>query len=84
MIAIGAMNALGEHGMDVPGDIAVVGFDDLPAASLAHPPLSTVQQDFRLAGQMLVDALIRQIRNEDVATAALPARLIVRKSCGAN
>jgi DNA-binding LacI/PurR family transcriptional regulator len=84
MIAIGAMNALEEHGMDVPGDIAVVGFDDLPAASLAHPPLSTVQQDFRLAGQMLVDALIRQIRNEDVATAALPARLIVRKSCGAN
>lgn len=82
MIAIGAIHALEEHGMDVPGDMAVIGFDDLPAASLTHPPLTTVQQDFRLAGEMLVDALIRRIRNEDANTTALPARLIVRKSCG--
>ncbi len=84
MIAIGTIHALEEHGLDVPGDIAVVGFDDLPAASLSHPPLTTVQQDFKAAGEMLVDALIRRIRNEDVATAALPAQLIVRKSCGAH
>jgi DNA-binding LacI/PurR family transcriptional regulator len=82
MIAIGAMGALEEHGIEVPGDIAVVGFDDLPAASLARPPLTTIQQDFKRAGEMLVDAVIRQIRNEDANTAALPAQLIVRKSCG--
>jgi DNA-binding LacI/PurR family transcriptional regulator len=83
MIAIGALRALAERGIGVPSDIAVVGFDDLPAASLTSPPLTTVQQDFKLAGELLVDALIRRIRNEDADTAALPAKLIVRKSCGA-
>jgi DNA-binding LacI/PurR family transcriptional regulator len=80
LIAIGAMRALEENGLEIPVDIAIVGFDDIPAASLAHPPLSTVQQDYRRAGEVLVDALLKQIRNEKADTAALPARLIVRKS----
>jgi DNA-binding LacI/PurR family transcriptional regulator len=84
MIAIGAMRALAQHGLNVPNDVAVIGFDDLPAASLTTPPLTTVQQDFKLAGEMLVDALIRRIKNEDADTAALPAKLILRKSCGAH
>ena len=46
MIAIGAIRALSEHGLDVPNDIAIVGFDDLPAASMTRPPLTTIQQDF--------------------------------------
>lgn len=83
MIAIGAMQALVAHGLDVPNDIAIVGFDDLPAATMTRPPLTTIQQDFRRAGEMLVEALIRQIRNEPVNTAALASKLIVRKSCGA-
>ena len=84
MIAIGAMRALSEHGLDVPNDIAIVGFDDLPAASMTHPPLTTIQQDLSKAGEMLVDAVIQQIRDEDANTTALSARLIVRKSCGAH
>ncbi|MEY4500982.1 MAG: hypothetical protein RIS52_872 [Pseudomonadota bacterium] len=80
LIAIGAMRALEENGLEIPADVAIVGFDDIPAASLAHPPLSTVQQDYRRAGEVLVDALLKQIRNEKADTAALPARLIVRKS----
>jgi DNA-binding LacI/PurR family transcriptional regulator len=83
LIAIGAIHALEEHGLKVPDDIAVVGFDDIPAASLAHPPLTTVQQDYRRAGEVLVDALIKQIHNEKADTTALPARLMVRRSCGA-
>jgi DNA-binding LacI/PurR family transcriptional regulator len=83
LIAIGAMRALEEHGLEVPADIAIVGFDDIPAASLAHPPLTTVQQDYRRAGEVLVDALLKQIRNEKADTAALPAKLIIRKSSGA-
>ncbi len=83
LIAIGAIRALNELGLSVPESIAVVGFDDIPAASLAHPPLTTVQQDYRRAGEVLVDALLKQIRNEKADTAVLPARLIVRKSCGA-
>jgi DNA-binding LacI/PurR family transcriptional regulator len=80
LIAIGAMRALVEHDLDVPRAVAIVGFDDIPAASLAHPPLTTVQQDYRRAGEVLVDALLKQIRNEKADTAALPAKLVIRKS----
>lgn len=83
LTAIGAIRALQDHGLRVPDDIAVVGFDDVPAASLAHPPLTTVQQDCRLAGEILVDALLKRIQNLPADTTALPARLVIRKSCGA-
>lgn len=83
LIAIGAMRALEEHSLDVPGDIAVVGFDNLPAASLTRPPLTTIEQDYNRAGEMLVHSLVKQIGNEKSAHEALPARLVVRKSCGA-
>jgi DNA-binding LacI/PurR family transcriptional regulator len=83
LMAIGAIRALQMHGLSVPGDVAVIGFDDIPAASLAHPPLTTIQQDHRRAGEALVDALLSQIRNESVVADMLPATLVIRKSCGA-
>ncbi len=83
LIAIGAIRALELQGLNVPSDVAIVGFDDIPAASLAHPPLTTVQQDYRRAGEVLVDALLAQVRNEVVKTHVLPAKLVIRKSCGA-
>ncbi|MGH8240598.1 MAG: substrate-binding domain-containing protein, partial [Steroidobacteraceae bacterium] len=51
LIAIGALRALQERRIDVPGAVSVVGFDDIPAASLANPPLTTVMQDTRLQGR---------------------------------
>jgi DNA-binding LacI/PurR family transcriptional regulator len=83
-IAIGAMKALRERGLDIPGDVAIVGFDDIPAAGMTHPPLTTIQQDYKQAGEVLVDSLLKQIRNQPLSIAALPARLIVRQSCGAH
>lgn len=83
-IAIGAMKALREYGLDIPRDVAIVGFDDLPAASMTHPPLTTIQQDYNLAGETLVDGLLCTIRNEAVATRTLPARLVIRQTCGAH
>jgi DNA-binding LacI/PurR family transcriptional regulator len=80
MIAIGALQALEEAGRSVPRDVAVVGFDDLPAASLTHPPLTTIAQDYRRAGEMLVDALIRQIANQPTDTAHLAPKLVVRRT----
>jgi DNA-binding LacI/PurR family transcriptional regulator len=83
LIAIGGMRALSTMGLLVPSDVAVVGFDDIPAAGLAHPSLSTVAQDYRLAGEVLVDTLLRQIRGEVTESMLLPARLIVRNSSSA-
>jgi DNA-binding LacI/PurR family transcriptional regulator len=83
LIAIGAMHALREKGIDIPGQVSVVGFDDIPAASLAHPPLTTVLQDTRVAGEMLVETLLRLVHDEPAADRLLPARLVVRRSCGA-
>jgi DNA-binding LacI/PurR family transcriptional regulator len=78
LIAIGAMRALGEAGLEVPRDVAVIGFDDIPAASLTRPPLTTVAQDYRRAGEVLVDALIGQIDSKPVQASLLAPRLVVR------
>jgi len=83
LIALGAMRALKEHGLVVPADVAVVGFDDIPAAGLANPPLTTMAQNTRLAGEVLVETLLRRIHDETAEARMLPARLVVRRSCGA-
>ena len=80
LIAIGAMRALAAAGLSVPDDVAVVGFDDQPVASLTAPPLTTVAQDARQAGEHLVDGLLSLLRGEVPAPAALPVRLVVRAS----
>ena len=82
LIAIGAMRALAEAGRAVPGDVAVVGFDDLPAASLASPPLTTVAQDPRAAGRALVETLLAGLGGEAADGRVLPVRLVVRGSSG--
>ena len=83
LIALGAMRALQEHRIDVPTEVSVVGFDDIPAAGLANPPLTTIAQNTSLAGEVLVDTLLRQIRDELAEARMLPTRLVVRRSCGA-
>jgi DNA-binding LacI/PurR family transcriptional regulator len=82
--ALGAMRALQEQQLEVPGRISVVGFDDIPAAGLANPPLTTIAQNTRLAGEVMVDTLLRRIRNEPAEASVLPVRLVVRRSCGAH
>lgn len=80
LIAIGAIRALAAAGKTVPGDVAVVGFDDLPAASLTNPPLTTMMQDLRGAGELLVETLAAQIEDRPPPSRTLPARLVVRQS----
>jgi DNA-binding LacI/PurR family transcriptional regulator len=78
--AIGAVHALQQAGLVVPADVTVVGFDDIPAACLASPPLTTVTQDARAAAEALVDALIEAIETGATADRVLPVRLTVRGS----
>jgi DNA-binding LacI/PurR family transcriptional regulator len=83
LIAIGALRALQEQRIDVPGSVSIVGYDDLPAASLTNPPLTTVMQDTRRAGEALVETLLQLVRGEPAEGVVLPTRLVVRRSCGA-
>jgi DNA-binding LacI/PurR family transcriptional regulator len=80
LIAIGALRALLEAGIDVPRQVSVAGFDDIPAASSTNPPLTTVMQDTRRAGELLVETLLRQIAGESVNNSVIPTKLVVRKS----
>ena len=80
LIAIGAIHALGDAGLRVPQDIAVMGFDDIPAASLTSPPLTTLMQDLKAGGELLVEALISQIEGRALPVPTIPARLVVRRS----
>lgn len=84
LIAFGAMRALQERGLDVPRDVAVVGFDDLHAAAWTNPPLTTVRQDTVTAGALLVEQILRLIRGEPAEPRLVPTRLVVRGSCGAD
>lgn len=77
--AVGAMHALQLAGRPVP-ETAVVGFDDIPAAVLASPPLTTVTQDSKRAAEALIDALIQSIETGCTEDQVLPVKLTVRES----
>lgn len=83
LIAIGAMQALLEADFEVPAQVSIAGFDDIPAATYARRPLTTIQQDTRRAGAILVESLLHLINNEPAAGRTIPGTLIVRESCGA-
>jgi DNA-binding LacI/PurR family transcriptional regulator len=72
LIAIGAMRALSDHGLRVPEDVALAGFDDIATASFINPPLTTVLQDTKQAGEVLVDSLLGLFRGESVESEVLP------------
>ncbi|RJY08121.1 LacI family DNA-binding transcriptional regulator [Aurantiacibacter aquimixticola] len=82
LIAIGAMRALAEAGLSIPGDVAVIGFDDIPAASFTNPPLTTIMQDIKGAGDRLVETLLAKVEGRDAPDNRLPTRLIKRASTG--
>ncbi len=80
LVAIGAMRALHDAGVNIPGDVSIVGFDDLAAARLAEPPLTTIAQDTRLAGETLVETLVAKIEERAPESVLLPVKLVVRGS----
>jgi DNA-binding LacI/PurR family transcriptional regulator len=81
-MALGLLRAFHERGRDVPGEISVVGFDDIPEARNFIPPLTTVHQDFAEMGRRCVQTVLRQIRNEVTTpgTTLVPTRLVTRSS----
>jgi DNA-binding LacI/PurR family transcriptional regulator len=86
-MALGALRALDEAGRSVPGDVSVVGFDDVPEAEFFRPPLTTVRQQFAEAGRRAVQLLLDLIRPQDAPSGPsphplVPTELLVRRSSG--
>lgn len=82
-MALGALRALHESGRAVPGDVSVVGFDDMEEAASFWPPLTTVRQFFDEVGARSVAALLREIEHDGtIEDVMVSTRLIVRDSSG--
>ncbi|TCC00548.1 LacI family DNA-binding transcriptional regulator [Micromonospora zingiberis] len=81
-MALGVLRALHGAGRIVPGEVSVVGFDDIAEAGSFIPPLTTVHQDFAEVGRCCVEAALRQVRtgSAETGTTLVPTRLVVRDS----
>jgi len=82
--ALGVVYALMQHGLDVPGDVAVTGFDDIPVARHLRPQLTTVRQPIQELGATAFEVLYSMINDAGHAprNIVLPTRLVARESCG--
>ncbi len=87
--AIGVLHALAAHGISVPGDVAVTGFDDMPVARHLRPQLTSVRQSIQDLGATAFETLYSMINRSGQAKEsprgrdiALPTRLVRRESCG--
>lgn len=88
LMALGAMQAIQELGLSIPNDISLVGFDDIPQASIVHPKLTTVRQPLEQMGRVAVRLLIEQIENaknpgHNPRRITLATQFIERETCQA-
>lgn len=84
VLALGALNAAEQHGLRVPADLTVVGFDDIPIASWHRVQLTTVRQDTEEMGREGARMLIRRLADRDIARQSrlLPTSLVMRDTHG--
>lgn len=84
LMAIGAMNRIRQHGLEVGGDVAVGGFDDIPLAEFVNPPLTTVHQPIYTIGRQTCAMLIQIVNKEKPPDrhVLLTPSLVVRASSG--
>lgn len=83
MMAVGVLHAIDEVGLSVPGDISIVGFDDIPLASFTPPPLTTISQPSQEMGLRAARMVIERIEDANLPprSETLSTTLITRKSC---
>ncbi len=81
--ALGAIRALKQAGLAVPGDVSILGFDDVPGGDRADPPLTTIRVPHFECGVEAIRLLDERLRTgNDVPGRILNTRLVVRQSCG--
>jgi DNA-binding LacI/PurR family transcriptional regulator/signal transduction histidine kinase/ActR/RegA family two-component response regulator len=82
-MAMGAVAALRKHGRDVPRDVRVTGFDDLPLSRIGNPALTSVAQPFALMAEKAIEIVLDQVAGRPVAPRTqLMTEFVVRRSCG--
>ncbi|MGN0364778.1 MAG: LacI family DNA-binding transcriptional regulator [Suilimivivens sp.] len=85
MYAIEFMSFLQKKGVNVPGDFSIIGFDDIPLASMVHPTLTTISQNLELRSKIAVELLLELINNSTEGKKVLvPVTLIERGSVARN
>lgn len=82
LIALGAVRSLLHHGKTVPGDVSVIGFDNVPFSRYSRPALSTIAQDTMKAGRLMVSKLLDSTGDRAGRSERIPTDLIVRETCG--
>jgi DNA-binding LacI/PurR family transcriptional regulator len=84
MTAIGAMGAIFEHGMEIPKDISIIGFDDIELSAFTQPALTTVRLSRQEIAKMAFRALYNNYQSSPIKGAeyTIQPTLIVRKSTG--
>jgi DNA-binding LacI/PurR family transcriptional regulator len=82
LIALGAMTALEEAGVNIPGDVSIVGIDDISFAGLARPPLTTIRVPRESLGVTAFQALQRmlKLKRQRGSEYSLETELVIRKS----
>lgn len=84
LIALGAMRVAHQLGLEVPGDLSIVGYDDIFVSRLVTPGLTTIHQSIDELGSVAVDTLVRQLEKTEPppVSVTLPVKLVWRASSG--
>ncbi|MBU9712887.1 LacI family DNA-binding transcriptional regulator [Evansella tamaricis] len=83
LMALGAIAEIRDHGLNVPDDISVIGFDDIKMIQYTEPALTTIRQETSILGKTAANLLLDQINDKEKQSLAvkIPVKLIERKSC---
>ncbi|HBZ15767.1 MAG TPA: lac repressor [Pantoea sp.] len=82
-MALGAMRALHQHGVNIPAEISLIGYDDTAESAWYQPPLTTVRQDLQQLGAISVDRLVAQLEGGTLADERLETELVLRETTAA-
>ena len=81
LIALGALEAVRQSGHQVPGDLSIVGFDDIDEAGRATPPLTTVKGPPQLVGKLAAEMLVQRLKGRtESRRIRLDSSLVIRES----
>jgi LacI family transcriptional regulator len=82
LMALGALDEIRARGLRIPGDVALASFDDVAWFVHVDPPITAIAQPAEELGRRALRALLERIRHRPVESVVLPARLVIRSSCG--